>query len=79
MRSSMKVTINFFLLHSTPSIYEARRPFKVPKVRFLLIVAILLGLVGDVGLVGVYELSEESDVDLLRLSSARMSSRDTLR
>jgi len=46
-------------------------------VKFLLIVDILLGLVGDVGL--LYELSDESDVDLLRLSSARISSRETLR
>jgi hypothetical protein len=67
----------FLFLHFI--IYEARRPFIVPNVKFRLMVAILLGLVGDVGLVEVYELSEESDVDLLRLSSAKISSRDTLR
>jgi hypothetical protein len=45
--------------------------------------SILLGLVGDVGLVieslPDRAVSEDPDVDLLRPSSARMSSRDTLR
>jgi hypothetical protein len=47
---------------------------------------ILPSLVGDVGLWAeslpdrsVCELSEDCEVDLLRLSSARMSSRETLR
>jgi hypothetical protein len=71
------VVFIFFFLHS---IYEARRPFKVPMVNaFLLMVSILPGLVGAVGLVAVYDLSDELDVDLLRLSSAKISSRETLR
>jgi hypothetical protein len=47
---------------------------------------ILPSLVGDVGLCAeslpdrsVCELSEDCEVDLLRLSSARMSSKETLR
>jgi hypothetical protein len=63
-------------------IYEARRPFLLPRVKR----RILLGLVGNVGLAleslpdrFLYELFEESEVDLLRFSSARMSSSETLR
>lgn len=44
--------------------------------------SILLGLVGDAGVVESLPdraVSEDPDVDLLRPSSARISSRDTLR
>lgn len=67
--------------------YDSRRPFLLPSVKALLRMAfILLSLVGDVGL-GAESLpervacdpSDDDEVDLLRPSSARMSSRETLR
>jgi len=43
-----------------PLIYEARRPFLLPRVKALLLIAsILLGLVGDVGL-GVESLPDRA-------------------
>jgi hypothetical protein len=47
-------------------------------------VSILLALVGEVGDVGLEgeslpALSDDDEVDLLRISSARMSSKETLR
>lgn len=74
-------------LPQPPLTYDARRPFLDPRVKALrLIASILLGLVGDVGLPvdslpdrALCELSDDCDVDLLRLSSARISSRETLR
>lgn len=69
--------------------HEVRRPFLLPRVKaLLLMVSILLSAVGDAGLVGaslperrpeVWELSEECDDERLRPSSAKMSSRETLR
>jgi hypothetical protein len=63
------------------------RPFLLPRFKArLLRTFILLSLVGEVGLGTdslpdrvVCELSDDWEVDLLRLSSARMSSKDTLR
>jgi hypothetical protein len=67
-------------------IYDARRPFLLPRVRALLLMeSILLSIVGEVGFDAeslpdrCVELSDDWEVDLLRLSSARMSSRETLR
>lgn len=77
----------YIVLDQMALIYDTRRPFLLPRVKALrLIESILLSLVGDVGLGAeslpdrpVRELSDDSDVDLLRPSSARMSSRETLR
>lgn len=67
-------------------LYDVRRPFLLPRVRARLLIAfILLSLVGEVGLFAslpdrsVFECSEDWDVDRFRPSSARMSSRETLR
>lgn len=68
---------SFFIHH------DVRRPFLLPRVNARLS---LLSVVGDVGL-GVEllpdrrgsELLDDWDEDLLRLSSARMSSSETLR
>jgi hypothetical protein len=62
-----------------------RRPFLLPRARALRrMVSILLALVGEVGDVGLEgeslpALSDDEEVDLLRMSSARMSSKETLR
>lgn len=67
--------------------HDARRPFLLPSVNARLRMAlILLSLVVDVGLGfdslpdrSVDELLDDSEEDLLRFSSARMSSKETLR
>ncbi|KAH8629146.1 hypothetical protein IG631_16403 [Alternaria alternata] len=65
-------------------IHEVRRPFLLPIVKALL--SLLSVLMGDVGLGvellpdrRVSELPDDWEEDLLRLSSARMSSSETLR
>jgi hypothetical protein len=65
-------------------IHEVRRPFLLPIVKARL--SLLSVLMGDVGLGvellpdrRVSELPDDWEEDLLRLSSARMSSSETLR